>query len=99
MLTWYIGVKTGFAVDPGKFGKHFERYLEPELWQEMLRTYADASYEHTWNALFAMGRLFRAAAVGVAEHFGFDYPHGDDERVSAHLAHVRRLPKDAREMY
>ena len=99
MLTWQIGVKTQFSVSPGKLGKYFQQYLEPELWELLLRTYADASYEHTWEALFTMGDLFRMTALGVAEHFGFDYPHGDDERVSAHLKHVRLLPRDVKEMY
>jgi aminoglycoside 6-adenylyltransferase len=39
------------------------------------------------------------AALAVAAHFGFDYPQGDDDRVSAHLKHVRNLPADAVEMY
>ena len=99
MLTWYIGMKTGFSVDPGKCGKHFKEYLEPELWALLEKTYADASYEHTWDALFAAGELFRQTAIQVADHFGFDYPHGDDQRVSAHLRHVRALPRDAKEMY
>jgi aminoglycoside 6-adenylyltransferase len=43
--------------------------------------------------------LFRMTASHVVEAFGFDYPGGDDERVSAHLRHVRSLPKDAKEMY
>ena len=63
------------------------------------RTYADADYHHTWEALLTMGALFRRLALPVAEHFGFEYPHGDDRRVSAHLVHVRSLPKDADEMY
>ena len=99
MLTWQIGVKTQFSVSPGKLGKYFQQYLEPELWELLLRTYADASYEHTWEALFTMGDLFRITALGVAEHFGFEYNHGEDERVSAHLRHVRSLPRDAQEMY
>jgi aminoglycoside 6-adenylyltransferase len=33
MLTWYIGVKTRFSRNPGKFGKYFQQYLEPELWE------------------------------------------------------------------
>jgi aminoglycoside 6-adenylyltransferase len=99
MLTWYIGVKTGFSSNPGKFGKYFQKYLEPELWDMLLKTYSDASYENTWEALFVMCDLFRTAAIYVGERFGFDYPHGDDERVSAHLDHVRLLPKNATEMY
>ncbi len=99
MLTWYIGSQTGFRINPGKEGKYFRKYLPPELWERLLNTYADAGYDHTWEALFAMGDLFRTAALAVAAHFGFDYPRDDDRRVSAHLAHIRSLPRDAQEIY
>ena len=99
MLTWYIGMKTQFSLNPGKLGKHFKQYLEPELWDMLLKTYADASYENSWEALFIMCDLFEKAALSIAQHFGFEYPHGDAGRVRAHLHHVRSLPKDATEMY
>jgi aminoglycoside 6-adenylyltransferase len=99
MLNWWVGVETGFAANPGKFGKYLQRYLAPDLWELLLKTYADASYERTWEALFAMCELFRIIALRVAAHFGFDYPHEDDVRVSAHLRRVRLLPKDAQEIY
>jgi aminoglycoside 6-adenylyltransferase len=99
MLTWYVGVKTQFLRNPGKLGKHLKQYLEPELWPMLEKTYSDASYENTWEALYMMCDLFRMTAYHVAEHFGFDYPHRDDEKVSAHLQHVRLLPKNAMEMY
>jgi aminoglycoside 6-adenylyltransferase len=99
MLEWYVGVKTGFKKSTGKQGKYLERILEPELWQLLLQTYSDASYDHSWNALFSMGELFRCTAIPVAQHFGFPYPYADDDRVTAHLHHVRILPRDAKEMY
>jgi aminoglycoside 6-adenylyltransferase len=99
MLGWYVGVQTGFNKSPGKCGKYLDRYLPPERWDRLLATYADAGYDHTWDALFAMCDLFRDIAVEVGDHFGFAYPRGDDERISAHLRHVRRLPGDAKEMY
>ena len=99
MLTWHIGVQTQFSRNPGKLGKYFQQYLEPELWDLLQKTYADANYDHTWEALFTMCNLFRGVAHPIAEHFGFDYPHGDDQRVSAHLEHVRFLPKNTEEMY
>jgi aminoglycoside 6-adenylyltransferase len=99
MLVWYIGIKTKFQINPGKFGKYFEKYLEPELWELLQDTYTDASYEHTWDELQKMCILFRRIAIVVAEHFGFEYPQGDDVRVSAHLSHLRFMPKDAKEMY
>ena len=99
MLRWHIGVKTQFLRNPGKFGKYFQHYLEPELWNMLEGTYADAGYDHTWDALFTMCQLFRTVAVPLAEQLGLEYPHDDDRRVSAHLAHVRCLPRTAQEIY
>jgi len=99
MLVWYIGVNTHFQINPGKFGKYYQQYLKPELWELLLKTYADADYDHTWEALYTMGDIFREVALQVAEHFGFGYPYGDDKRVSAHLRHVRQLPGNAQEIY
>ncbi len=99
VIVWYVGMRTGFGRNPGKCGKHLQQYLDPELWHMLLDTYSDAGYQNTWQALFATGDLFRRLALRVAEYFGFDYPHGDDERVSAYLKHISRLLKDAKEIY
>lgn len=89
MLVWRIGVRTDFAVSPGKMGKYFERYLEPALWAQWLQTCPGGSVEAHWEALGAMCDLFRGVAQEVGAHFGYDYPQGDDERVSAYLRQVR----------
>ena len=99
VLVWYIGINTGFEKNPGKFGKDFKKYLEPGFWDMLEGTYADAGYQSSWDALFTMCELFRNTACAVADHFGYDYPQQDDDRVYAHLRHVHSLPKNAREMY
>jgi aminoglycoside 6-adenylyltransferase len=99
MLCWYVGTQTQFAKNIGGFGKYLQKYLEPELWDMLMKTYADASVENTWDALDTMCRLFRKVAIRVAENFNFEYPARDDHRVSAHLIHVRMLPKNAAEIY
>jgi aminoglycoside 6-adenylyltransferase len=99
MLTWHVGIRTQFAQGPGKFGKHLKQTLDPIHWTMLEKTYSDASYERTWEALHTMCDLFRIIATGVAGHFGFEYPYGDDERVSAHLKHVQSLSRDATEIY
>jgi aminoglycoside 6-adenylyltransferase len=63
------------------------------------RTYSETDYAATWEALYTMCKLFRITATHVAEHFGFEYPNGDDEKVSAYLQDVRFLPKNAQEIY
>ena len=65
----------------------------------MLKTYSNADYTQTRESLFAMCDLFRRVAAPLADHYGFDYPWEDDRRVSAHLQHVRALPRNAKEMY
>jgi aminoglycoside 6-adenylyltransferase len=99
MLAWYIGINTGFSCNPGKFGKSFKQHLDQALWELLLATYADADYDRTWESLVNMCELFRRTSRIVAEHFGFEYPADDDKNVSAHLKHVRSLPRNAKEMY
>ena len=99
MLTWHVGMKTQFRDGPGKFGKHLKRHLDPTHWAMLEQTYSDASYDKTWDTLHTMCDLFRIIATGVAEHFRFDYPYRDDEKVSAHLKHVQSLPRNAAEIY
>jgi aminoglycoside 6-adenylyltransferase len=99
MLAWHIGVKTRFSRNPGKLGKYFRQYLEPELWDMLLKTYSDAGYDSTWEALCTTCDLFRIAAWHVAGYYGFDYSRIDDAKVRAHLSHVRLLPKNAKDMY
>jgi len=98
MLRWQIGIQTGFEVNPGKEGKYFERYLPPEQWALLLQTYADGDYGRSWDALEAMGELFRQSARFVAAHYGFAYPAGEDERVSSFLRRIRALPPDAKSL-
>ena len=95
MLTWYVGIQTGFQKSPGKMGKYLKQYLEPELWKLLESTYADSNPEHIWDSLFAMGELFRQTARYVANHFGFAYPQQDDQKVTGYLHHIRWLPPDA----
>ncbi|MCZ8518480.1 MULTISPECIES: aminoglycoside 6-adenylyltransferase [Paenibacillus] len=99
MLEWHIGVRSGFTAVPGKAGKYLEKHLEPQRWAAYVSTYADGDDDRIWEALFAMVRLFRETALEVADHFGCDYPHEDDRKVTAHLNYVRTLPQDARELY
>lgn len=99
LLNWHIGIQTDFQQGAGKFGKALQHQLEPVLWTMVEKSYADSDYANNWNALLTMCDLFRQVAVPIAERYEFPYPHDDDQRVSAHLRHVRALPKTATTMY
>ena len=89
MLGWHVAAVSGFQRGPGKQGRYLRRELAPEVWARLEAPYAGADPEATWDALEAMGALFRDVARGVAVRYGFAYPERDDERVSAHLRRVR----------
>ncbi|MBN2909605.1 aminoglycoside 6-adenylyltransferase [Polycladomyces sp. WAk] len=99
MLSWYIGTQTGFSVDTGKFGKYFEKYLDPKRWKAFVQTFPDGEYDNIWQSLFVMCDLFRETAIEVALHFGFPYPYDDDRRVTDYLKRVRVLPRDAESIF
>jgi aminoglycoside 6-adenylyltransferase len=99
MLDWYFGMQTDFKINPGKIGSRYAEHLAPEHLQSLEHTYAGLGIDENWDSLFAMGTLFRRTAQEIADHFGFQYPRHDDEKVTAHLEHVRRLPPVATEIY
>ncbi|ALP34817.1 aminoglycoside adenylyltransferase [Paenibacillus sp. IHB B 3084] len=99
MLEWHIGIRTDSAADPGKQGKYFEQHLEPEHWTAYVQTFADADYEHMWQTLFRMGDLFREVALEVANHYSYEYPAQDDQRVTYYLHHVQALPADTKDIF
>lgn len=98
MTEWYIESRHG-AVNAGKFGKYFERYLEPEIYAQFLATYVSADWESNWRCVYATIDLFRKMALEVAEKHGYEYRMDEDLNVSAFLRHVERLPAGATTIY
>jgi aminoglycoside 6-adenylyltransferase len=98
MLTWYFGVKTNFKEAPGKDGIYIKKHIEPDIWDEIEKTYSDAYFENIWESLFTMGSLFRRLAIAVATTFGFQYPQQDDDNVSEFIRRIKKLPAGAKEI-
>jgi aminoglycoside 6-adenylyltransferase len=91
MLEWRLEIDHGWSVKVGAYGKGLKRCLEPGLWSELEATYVGADLAENWVALFRTIDLFRSAAVEVAAHLGFVYPHGLDQRVEGYLRRVQDL--------
>ncbi len=81
MISWKVGIETGFSLSVGKNFKFMDQYISEELWNRLLSTYRMDSYEAVWGSLFACHELFREAAKEVAKRLGYEYP-GYDENVT-----------------
>lgn len=99
MMDWYIGCRYEFTVNPGKFGKFYQRYLEPEIYQRFLSTYSGGDIKNTWQSLYASIELFRYLASYVSSKLSYHYRLEWDEQVTAYLVHVQQLPKNAERIY
>ncbi len=99
MLSWKVGLKTGFQVSVGKSAKYLGRWLGQEEYQEYLGTYFGGKTEDAWEAVFCMCSLFRRTAKEVAEGLGYVYHTQEEEAALSFLEHVRHLPKDAKGVY
>ena len=99
MLSWKVGIMTDFSVSIGKSGKYINRWLTEVEWQEYLSTYFSADIEEGWDAVIRMCHLFEKTARYVGDKLGYEYQEIEGENSLSFLEHVRKLPKDAKEIY
>lgn len=95
MAGWVVGVRRGFCVSVGKWGKYLKDMLPKEDYTTLLETYSSAGSETMWQSLLAMCGLFDAWGREVGQHFGYAYPQEDADAMLAYLHTVRRLPPTA----
>lgn len=74
MISWKVGIETGFTFSVGKNYKFLNKYIYEDLWNRLLSTYRKDSYENVWKSLlFLCHQLFREVSEEVAELIGFAY--------------------------
>jgi aminoglycoside 6-adenylyltransferase len=92
LLEWRVGLDHGWDTPVGNNGKGLRRRLPPDIWAELVASYAGGALEANWESLFRTVALFRRVAVDVAARLGLSYPHELDRAVVAYAEQVRALP-------
>lgn len=98
MLSWKVGIKTGFRVSVGKSAKYLYKWLEKEEYQNYLNAYFGGKIEEAWEAVFLMCDLFSSTARYVAENLGYSYHVEEEKAAESFLKAVRILPEDAEDI-
>ncbi|KMK75503.1 aminoglycoside 6-adenylyltransferase [Alkalihalobacillus pseudalcaliphilus] len=88
MLSWRVGIETDFSLSVGKNYKYIEQYLDEDIWQQLLLTFARGSYEDMWHALFTACDLFHRTAKFVEEQLSFTYKSEEEDNVRGFLQFV-----------
>lgn len=81
MMSWKVGIETGFSLSIGKNYKFIDRYLPEKIWQRLLESYDMGSIEQSWNSLFIIHELFSKISQEVAGLLKYEYP-GYDENMT-----------------
>ncbi|MBN1400544.1 MAG: aminoglycoside 6-adenylyltransferase [Anaerolineae bacterium] len=95
MLAWRAEIDRHWSLKPGPYGRGLKKWLRPDLWAELERTYVGADLEANWEALYSSIALLRRAALEVGAHLGYPYPHDLDRRTLAYLHKVQALDRGA----
>lgn len=93
LLEWRIELDHDWSLKPGVAGSGLKKLLPAGIWSALERTYAGASIEENWEALFSTTSLFSSVARAVGAALGYDYPAELDSGVTAYLEEVRKLPR------
>jgi len=94
MLEWYVESGREWSWKPGVLGRGLKGALPTEIWSALEETFADASIEANWRALFQMTALFRQVAGTVATSLGYEYPQELDTGVTRYLEKIRQMARD-----
>jgi aminoglycoside 6-adenylyltransferase len=91
LLEWHFESDHGWKVKPGLHGRRIQRYLRPDLWADLERTYAGLGLEESWEALFRSLALLRKVAMEVGERLGFTFPGDMVGRAVGYIQKVKDL--------
>lgn len=99
LLNWKIGYETEFRISTGKASKYLQKYLDGDIWNRFLDTYANGNIDNIWHSVFVMCELFNDTACELERRWGHTYNLKEAEAGYKFLKHVQTLPKDAKEVF
>lgn len=99
VLSWKAAIPHDFHISVGKCGKYLPNFLEKALWKDYLSTYCGAKPGEMWVAGEILCGLFDQTAREVACAMGFAYDEQEAVNSWKFFRHVRKLPRDAKEIF
>ncbi len=90
MLSWKVGTENNFSINLGSSFKFLKKYIEPNLWERILRTYPNAELSNILDSLMEMADIFHATAIIVAEELGYIYYLKEAQQVREYLEERRK---------
>jgi aminoglycoside 6-adenylyltransferase len=74
MISWKVGIETSFSISVGKSYKYLNKYVSPETWETIIKTYNNDTIEGVWDSLIMCYNLFQETACYVADKLNYKRP-------------------------
>ncbi|MEO1516271.1 MAG: aminoglycoside 6-adenylyltransferase [Bacteroidota bacterium] len=94
LLAWQVGSTTDFSVNVGAHNRFLQKYVSPEMWTKVLKTYPDADIKNIWWSLGEMMKLFHELALELANRLELNYHVTEAENVMAYMGEMENRIKD-----
>ncbi len=75
MISWQIGINYGFNFSIGKNYKFINKYISNHLFNEILGTYKNSTYEDLWTSFRMCLQIFTEISNEVAYKLNYNYPN------------------------
>jgi aminoglycoside 6-adenylyltransferase len=94
LLEWKVEIEHGWSLKSGIYGKGLQKYLSPDIFNEIENTHAGNGADADWKSLFRIMRLFSKVAREVGNSLDYVYPEELDKKMVNYLKIVkdRKLP-------
>ena len=90
MIGWNIGVVYDFKINLGKSHKFLNRYVDSELWIEILKTYPSLNKENIWNSLLKMTELFNKSSIELSNKLDLIYNLEEANNLKEYLRNMEK---------
>lgn len=96
LIEWFIGSQNNWNITTNKYGRLFKKYLSPEMWLKIERTFSGSKSEDNWNALFSMADVVSEIGTELSQILNYNYPYKLEKDIRKYLdiLKVKSLNKD-----
>lgn len=94
LIEWYIASRHQWGITTNKHGRLFKKYVSPELWAQIERTFAGSDPAESWQALFACADLVHQLGTGLAQSLAYPYPATLEADIRSYLMTVKEKYTD-----
>lgn len=71
IIYWYIGFNNRWKANPGKYGKFMEKYLAPDIWIRIKKTYNGNGFDSFWPAIYEICGLVTEFEEKLSKGLGY----------------------------